>query len=309
MRVTTVVGLVGSLVSTGLLVALAAIGIPQPAAAAEPILVRNINRGSESSQAASFVRLEGEVYFAADDGRRGRVLWRTDGTPGGTIPVSDLHPGADERIVSDLHLFDGALLFFAADGNHRERLWRSDGTEAGSSILKEIRQGPEGDDCFSLGWGGVDRSCVATLAEQLLFVGDDGVNGVELWATDGTAAGTVMVRDIDPDGSSYPSRLITVGDVVYFRADDGVHGQELWQSDGTEAGTVMVQDLDPGFRGSFPSWLTEMGGTLYFSAFDGTADRLWALPPGAETPLRGTGVRPTDPIFPTWLTALDDTLY
>ena len=70
--------------------------------------------------------------------------------------------------------------------------------------------------------------------------------GCELWKSDGTAAGTALVRDIWPgSGSSRPSELTDVNGTLFFLANDGTHGIELWKSDGTAAGTVMVKDVDP----------------------------------------------------------------
>ena len=49
---------------------------------------------------------------------------------------------------------------------------------------------------------------MALPTNKLYFSAYDGTNGNELWESDGTAAGTVMVKDINPgaDGS-YPVRL------------------------------------------------------------------------------------------------------
>ena len=81
----------------------------------------------------------------------------------------------------------------------------------------------------------------------LYFAATDGAHGVELWKSDGTAAGTVMVKDIDPGASgSFPAHLTNVNGTLYFAANDGTHGEELWKSDGTAAGTVMVKDIVPG---------------------------------------------------------------
>ena len=94
----------------------------------------------------------------------------------------------------------------------------------------------------------------------------------ELWKSDGTEAGTVLVKDIDPDDGYYsgPTALTAVGDTLFFSADDGIHGRELWKSDGTKAGTVLVKDIDPddGYYAG-QSDLTAVGGTLFFSADDG----------------------------------------
>ena len=57
-------------------------------------------------------------------------------------------------------------------------------------------------------------------------------NGYELWKSDGTASGTVMVKDIrSGSGHSTPADLILVGNTLYFTALDGIHGRELWALD------------------------------------------------------------------------------
>ena len=81
---------------------------------------------------------------------------------------------------------------------------------------------------------------------------DDGTNGRELWATDGTDAGTAMVKDIWPgSGSGAFTAFANVdfwtifNDKMYFTANDGTNGQELWATDGTDAGTAMVKNINP----------------------------------------------------------------
>ncbi|NCR02294.1 MAG: hyalin, partial [Microcystis aeruginosa L211-11] len=105
----------------------------------------------------------------------------------------------------------------------------------------------------------------------------DGVNGTELWKSDGTAAGTVLVGDIRPGASSsYPGNLTAVGNTLFFSANDGVNGRELWKSDGTAAGTVLVKNIRPGLSTSYPGNLTAVGNTLFFTADDGVNGReLW----------------------------------
>jgi ELWxxDGT repeat protein len=70
------------------------------------------------------------------------------------------------------------------------------------------------------------------------------VVGEQLWKTDGTAAGTVQVRQINPSTAASLWDLTAYDDLLLFRADDGSNGRELWVSDGTEAGTVLVKDID-----------------------------------------------------------------
>ncbi len=98
--------------------------------------------------------------------------------------------------------------------------------------------------------------------------------GCELWATDGTSAGTRLLGDLNPGAaSSDPSLLCVWGGGLFFSADDGVHGSELWVTDGTPAGTRLVRDIVPGEAGSFPRDMQELGDRLLFVA-DG--HELWA---------------------------------
>jgi ELWxxDGT repeat protein len=122
----------------------------------------------------------------------------------------------------------------------------------------------------------------------LFFAANDGTNGKDLWKSDGTAAGTVVVTDIQLGGAySYSSHstLTNVGGTLFFAARDGTHGKELWKSDGTAAGTVLVTDIQPGSAGSYPAALTNVGGTLFFSAADDThGDELWKLATSPNQP-------------------------
>ncbi len=106
----------------------------------------------------------------------------------------------------------------------------------------------------------------------------DGVHGWELWKSDGTAAGTTLVKDINPNDSSRPWGLTPVGSTLFFVADDGTHGYELWRSDGTESGTTLVKNITPTDSSDLyaPNALTAVGDTLYFNTQDGVHGReLW----------------------------------
>ncbi len=74
------------------------------------------------------------------------------------------------------------------------------------------------------------RSSVTAIGNVLYFSSVDDVHGEELWRSNGTAAGTVLVKDIWPGSiGSIPDQLTNVNGVLYFRAFDGVHGQEVWR--------------------------------------------------------------------------------
>jgi len=96
--------------------------------------------------------------------------------------------------------------------------------------------------------------------------------GNELWKTDGSAAGTTLVADINPGRpDSSPRGLANVGGQLFFSADDGMNGRELWTSDGTPGGTLLVKDINPGPASSEPSSIADVGGRAFLAADDGTS--------------------------------------
>jgi len=114
---------------------------------------------------------------------------------------------------------------------------------------------------------------------RVYFTATEALHGRELWSSDGTGAGTALVKDITPgaSGSSFRSPA-AAGDTLFFVADDNVHGYELWKTDGTNAGTALVKEIAPGdvYDAPFPYALTGVGGRLFFTADDGVhGQELW----------------------------------
>jgi ELWxxDGT repeat protein len=104
---------------------------------------------------------------------------------------------------------------------------------------------------------------VATANGEIYFAGDDQTHGSQLWETDGTAAGTKMVAQLDVGNALYSNSEITaIGNEIYFSADTPSGGEQLWESDGTAGNTRVV---DSSVRN--PTDLTNIGGTLYFVAY------------------------------------------
>jgi len=245
--------------------------------AAGTVLVKDINPGVGDSLPSILTDVNGTLFFTANDGANGFELWKSDGTAAGTVLVKDIWPGMFGPIPTssapaNLTDVNGTLFFQCNDGSHGDELWKSDGTEAGTVLIKDINPGTIGPDP-----AGSAPENLTDVNGTLFFIANDGTNGYELWKSDGTEAGTVLVKDIDPGASgSFPSNLTDVDGTLFFIAADGTNGYELWKSDGTEAGTVLVKDIDPGASGSFPTNLTNVDGTLLFSSDDGpTGYELW----------------------------------
>ena len=119
---------------------------------------------------------------------------------------------------------------------------------------------------------------IIELDEVILFTGNNGSTGLELWVSDATKEGTQLVKDIFP--GAYSSGLIDpvrFGEGILFAASNGINGSELWYSDGTEEGTYMVKDINPGYaRGllsssvnGYSSLITESRSGAYFRATNG----------------------------------------
>ncbi len=120
----------------------------------------------------------------------------------------------------------------------------------------------------AINFGATIRSTPVAMNGSIYFTASDSAHGQQLWSSNGTSGGTVMLTDVNPTyGGCSPSDLTVVGNTLYFVASDGRDGPQLWSSNGTSSGTVMVTDVQPGI-GLFPSDLTAVNGVLDFVAYD-----------------------------------------
>jgi len=202
----------------------------------------------------------GELYFAADDGS-GAQLWKSDGTARGTVAVGPVTPGRSVTRISWMFALRDRLVYFAGP---QIELFSTDGT-ANSTRLVTARVRFGGSPHFV--WPGVFRG-------EVYFSGAGTAMpslGWELWKSDGSDRGTVLVRDIvRGSGGSFPGPFVARSDALFFAAGPNVD-RRLWRSDGTAAGTVLVSP-----NGLDPRYLVDVGGTLLYSAHDPNHGReLW----------------------------------
>jgi ELWxxDGT repeat protein len=176
---------------------------------------------------------------------------------------------------------------------------RTDGTASGTSLLIACNLGWSeaiagfGDGVFTrCGAADALKFDVATLSSsffksvtsQFLPLNANGRllgADTELWKSDGTAAGTVPLKQINGSGQSIPASLTLSGSEVFFFANDGVRGRELWKTDGTAPGTTLVNDINPGSGNGEPTtaMMTATPLGFFFSANDGqNGDELHLLP-------------------------------
>ncbi|MEP7129088.1 MAG: hypothetical protein ABI729_09485, partial [Chitinophagales bacterium] len=145
-------------------------------------------------------------------------------------------------------------------------------------LLKDITPGDSNTDITEL----------TVVGDLVFFIAPDGTNGFQLWKTDGTTAGTMVVKVINPGTTgmySYIRSMLNVNGTLFFLADDGIHGVEYWKSDGTAAGTVMIKDIAPGADDAFTDFGIDadyravIGDILYVSAGNSSTNdfELWRI--------------------------------
>ncbi len=252
------------------------------------ILVKDINSGAPDSDPNYLATFNGNIYFTATTPTQGDELWKTDGTPVGTVLVKDINPGAPGSSIDDDITLLGTFLYFTAETAAEGReLWRTNGTTAGTTLVKDIVPGTGGSNypnSYQLTSGG----------NYLLLMARTPASGVELWRSDGTNAGTVLLKDINAGIDSSNARSFTlINNVVLFEATDATHGDELWKTDGTPAGTTILKDINPGTDSSTKIYIELIPGfgfsypvfqgfhifnnKAYFIAYDGTSTgELWS---------------------------------
>jgi len=177
-----------------------------------------------------------------------------------------------------------------------------------ASLVDDIAPGPLSSDPRDL----------TAMNGELFFSAFDPRHGRQLWKSNGTAAGTVMLTHVAARPGADPQDLTAADGELFFSAVDPRHGRELWKSDGTAAGTRLVSDIVPGRAGSSPQDITAAFGQegiptpprvlVYFSAQDPRHGRqLWKSDGTAAGTVMITDVNPGPVgLAPAGIAALSD---
>ena len=240
-----------------------------------------------------------------------------DATTSQVTLLKDFTPIPNAEMPIDVEILNQNLIFTGFDGNAGFEVWKSNGTVAGTSLVKDISQGNSfATGFFSIGtntffsaidfpdykyklWKTDENSGITQtigninpyLSGSAFIANAANLNGIlmisaknnssendhELWKSDGTTAGTVLVKDVNVGvNGSFPQNFCVSNNLLFFSAFDEINGTELWKSDGTTAGTVMIKDIKVGSNDSAPSNLVFLNGFVYFSAYSATSGQeLW----------------------------------
>lgn len=211
-------------------------------------------------------------------------VYRTDGTPAGTIDIG-LSSGLSQPVLSggSVYFFneglykanpnavaadllvslpangfvwiadaDGKLFFLRQlDGRNEYQLWTSDGTADGTKLVAPVPA------LFNPRYPAIGHA-----GKTLLFRTESG-----LWRSDGTPEGTYSLGNIPS------STFVSLGDRALFTYGTAETGGEPWITDGTVDGTALLQDVNPGPESSNVVFGIEYGGKFFFTATSAKSGR------------------------------------
>lgn len=222
---------------------------------------------------SSFIVVDETLYFTTNiPGQPTFIgqLWKSNGTTEGTQLVAEL-PG-----LKELTSVDDTLFFVQGNEDIGEELWKSDGTPEGTVLVKDIRP-EERVNGVATNFGSEPKNLI-DVDGTLFFTADDGENGRELWKSDGTEEGTVLVENIAEDTNSNSPSGISIGELPSSQPTsvDGIlyftYNGQLWQSDGTDVNTFPIAPEEVSLGGEqvvdsfrFPNELLEFNDQLYFT--------------------------------------------
>lgn len=264
-----------------------------------------LDAGSGGSFAGG--EMGGALYLRAWDSEHGEEIWK-------------MVPDSDENMIRDI--VDGVgsssplgfssvtldaplgerLFFSAFTPTEGWQPWISGGEPGDTMMLKFIN---------SITWNATSGPFVE-FQGKAWFAADDGVNGNELWVSDGTESGTTQFMDLNPGpaASSTPQNFTVIGDQMFFLATFESYVFQLWVTDGTVENTHMVFDPSSEPTPSDIHEPTALNGKFYFTATtNGNGRELWVSDGTAGGTMMVTDLYPGGDSSPTWLTAADGKLF
>lgn len=267
----------------------------------------DIVTGTGSSNPNYLTVIDNVVYFQTTATNE---IWRTDGTPGGTYTMvsSGLNDPRDFKKI-------GSFILFRSGNNNNRKLWKMQDTPNShvqlslasmidvSAITNLNSSNGLFNVRFSSGWeiwrtNGNTMQFVADIDSgnsnfqqlnenvvfnsELYFTGYSTDKGTELWKTDGTTPGTVLVADIQSNSlgniacanCSTPSDFKVVGNTLFFEAGNQTYGsgRRLYKLVGSDP--FIVKNINPSGAPQIRN-TTSFNGKLYFYATDGLGFKLW----------------------------------
>ena len=275
-------------------------------------MVLDLNPGSAHANVSNLCVFGDKILFSASIPAYGNEIWCTQGTEESTIMLADLYTGTYSSSPHDFFAGINSVYFKTTTIGG---FFHSSGTPATTGIITtEVTPGILSEPYYTIhnqavyfngtgtpstGGGGrqlwmvtpdnqptrvtniiseqtdLNPTRITSLGSFLFFAGEQYPHGQELWVN--TPENTYMVKDINPSGHANISLIIAFKNKVVFNAWTSTHGIEVWVSDGTAEGTFLFQDINPGPVNSGFIHPKIFDNTLYFTASNGGAEKIWKL--------------------------------
>ncbi|WP_435132276.1 T9SS type A sorting domain-containing protein [Formosa sp. A9] len=198
------------------------------------------------------------IFFNASTDGFGQEVWKSDGTNSNTVLVDDINSGNENGATYPLNLssavLNNELYFIATDGSSSGEIWKTDGINSEASQITKFLNG---------------KVTKLTTVGNFIFFLLSIDNTLQVWKTDGTTEGTVLVKD----GLSIWNTPTFQGkcndNFIFTFQAYGSNKSKVWSSDGTSIGTFPITDEIDG-NGSGPggtsalSQYIEFNNKLYF---------------------------------------------
>ncbi len=238
--------------------------------AQNPLLLKDVFPGATGSGIQQIVKTSNYTFFNAEDNDpdADRGLYRTDGTPAGTIKLNLTYPTYISTKAEKLTALGNKVVFAGDNFPNYGEIWCSDGTQTGTIALERFQ--PTRPNTTPV----VELSAMGAYVYYSVI---DNSNNALLKKTDGTPGGTSLVYNFSAYAAVPQVVFLTpVNGILYFIVYDagGTGVDQLWRSDGTTAGTFMVFDF--GLNQYVASYLMVAGNNMYVMIVTpGTGNVLW----------------------------------
>lgn len=253
----------------------------------------------------NFYVADNYAYFSHNGNDKGEEFWVSDGTIAGTRMLDDINTGIYNSSPSHFTKVDN-YVFFAANSNDKGiELYRTN--ISNTMLVKDINTSSTSASTPSITPGQYD-----TINNKLFFWANDEIHGFEPWTTDGTEAGTTLMKDIAPgpaSGNGYVMvspgafsgiQLLPVNNRLngydYFFGSSATNGWALYKTKGTTASTAFVTNFVTTPNGIKPEGIAVVNNKIFTVVNVDGSSQLYVYDGVTEPQLLKTGFSLVSPV-------------
>lgn len=229
------------------------------------VMVSDINPGAGDGFAPNTVFVfNGVYYFKGNTADHGMEPWISDGTAVGTSLLKDITPGPEGNRYFQYTIAFNGVYFISSPPQEESRdegsvteLWKTGGTAVSTVKIR------------NLGDGTVQVHPYFRIYNNKVYFFLESENGTDnLWVTDGSAAGTTRIYDLQNFEGGLAFFEVAGGYLLFYGDSDGFP-TPFYRSDGTSAGTQEFRRFNAGYYLVFPRDVTKVDDLVFFADHDG----------------------------------------